>query len=65
MDNLQVKVVDFEEKSVQEVEAQLLREHEEKTGDIQMEEPVTETVVLEATQEAPSPSFGDNRKSVV
>jgi hypothetical protein len=60
MDNLQVKVVDFEEKSVQEVEAQLLREHEEKTGDTQIEEPVTETVVLEATQEDPSPSFGDN-----
>lgn len=60
MDNLQVKVVDFEEKSVQEVEAQLLKEHEEKTGDVQIEEPVTETVVLEAQQEDSSPSFGDN-----
>jgi hypothetical protein len=60
MDNLQVKVVDFEEKSVQEVEAQLLKEHEERTGDVQIEVPVTETVVLEGGQENQSPSFGDN-----
>jgi hypothetical protein len=60
MDNLQVKVVDFEEKSVQEVEAQLLKEHEEKTGDVQIEQPVTETVVLEGEQENQSSSFGDN-----
>jgi hypothetical protein len=60
MDNLQVKVVDFEEKSVQEVEAQLLKEHEERTGDVQIEVPVTETVVLEGQQENQSPSFGDN-----
>jgi len=60
MDNVTVKLVDFEEKSVQEVEAQLLKEHEEKTGDIQIEVPVTETVVLEGGQENPSPSFGDN-----
>ena len=60
MDNFQVKLVDFEEKSVQEVEAQLLKQHEEKTGDTQIEEPVTETVVLEATQGETSPTFGDN-----
>ena len=38
MENYQVKLVDFEEKSVQEVEETLLKVHEEKTGIPQIEE---------------------------
>jgi len=60
MDNFQVKLVDFEEKSVQEVEAQLLKQHEEKTGEVQIEQQSTETVVLGETQAETSPTFGDN-----
>ncbi|MFM1827958.1 MAG: Cellulophaga phage phi19:3 [Bacteroidota bacterium] len=56
MDNIQVKLVDFEEKSVQEIEQKLLDEHEQK-----MAEPV-ETVVETPTDEpiVESPQFGDN-----
>lgn len=56
MDNIQVKLVDFEEKSVQEIEQKLLEEHEQK-----MAEPV-ETVVETPTDELviESPQFGDN-----
>ena len=41
-----VRAVDFEEKSVAEVEQQLLDEHAEKTGTV-TEEPTTETVVID------------------
>jgi hypothetical protein len=41
MENFQVKLVDFEEKSVQQVEETLLKVHEEKTGITQIEEPET------------------------
>lgn len=56
MDNIQVKLVDFEEKSVQEIEQKLLEEHEQK-----MAEPV-ETVVETSIEEPiiESPQFGDN-----
>ena len=56
MDNIQVKLVDFEEKSVQEIEQKLLEEHEQK-----MAEPV-ETVIETPTDEPviESPQFGDN-----
>ena len=56
MDNIQVKLVDFEEKSVQEIEQKLLEEHEQKMAEdvtpveeVHVEEPVIE-----------SPQFGDN-----
>ena len=61
MDNIQVKLVDFQEKSVAEVEQQLLNDHAEKTAPI--EEMAAE---LKETQEvAPEviesqPQFGDN-----
>lgn len=55
MDNIQVKLVDFEEKSVQEIEQKLLEEHEQK-----MAEP-TETVVETPVEPViESPQFGDN-----
>ena len=55
MDNIQVKLVDFEEKSVQEIEQKLLEEHEQK-----MAEP-TETVVETPVEPViESPHFGDN-----
>ena len=55
MDNIQVKLVDFEEKSVQEIEQKLLEEHEQK-----MAEP-TETVVETSVEPfIESPQFGDN-----
>lgn len=56
MDNIQVKLVDFEEKSVQEIEQKLLEEHEQK-----MAEPV-ETVIETSTEEpvVESPQFGDS-----
>lgn len=56
MENIQVKLVDFEEKSVQEIEQQLLDQHEQKMAEdvapveeVHIEEPVIE-----------SPQFGDN-----
>ena len=56
MDNIQVKLVDFEEKSVQEIEQKLLDEHEQKMAEdvapveeVHVEEPVIE-----------SPQFGDS-----
>jgi hypothetical protein len=57
MDNIQVKLVDFEEKSVQEIEQKLLDEHEQKMAEdvAPVEEtPVEEPPVVE------SPQFGDN-----
>ena len=71
MDNIQVKLVDFEEKSVQEVEETLLKEHEEKTGIAQIEEPETlqieipaepdtaENITGEEQSTPQSPSFDD------
>lgn len=56
MDNIQVKLVDFEEKSVQEIEQKLLDEHEQKMAE--PTEPVIETPVEEPVIE--SPQFGDN-----
>jgi hypothetical protein len=61
MDNIQVKLVDFEEKSVQEIEQQLLEEHAEKTAPI--EEMAAE--LSATTEETPEviesqPQFGDN-----
>lgn len=55
MDNIQVKLVDFEEKSVQEIEQQLLDEHEQKMAE--PTEPVVETSVEPVIE---SPQFGDN-----
>ena len=57
MDNIQVKLVDFEEKSVQEIEQKLLDEHEQKMAEDVApveESPVEEPPVVE------SPQFGDN-----
>jgi hypothetical protein len=57
MDNIQVKLVDFEEKSVQEIEQQLLDEHEQKMAEDVApveESPIEEPPVVE------SPQFGDN-----
>jgi hypothetical protein len=56
MDNIQVKLVDFEEKSVQEIEQKLLEEHEQKMAE--PVEPVIETPTDESVIE--SPQFGDN-----
>jgi len=56
MDNIQVKLVDFEEKSVQEIEQKLLEEHEQKMAEVV--EPVVETPASEPVIE--SPQFGDN-----
>ena len=49
MENYQVKLVDFEEKSVQEVEETLLKVHEEKTGIPQIEQ--SEDIKLEIPAE--------------
>lgn len=57
MENIQVKLVDFEEKSVQEIEQQLLDEHERKMAE--SEAPVEE-VHIEEPQIVESPQFGDN-----
>jgi hypothetical protein len=46
-----VRAVDFEEKSVAEVEQQLLDEHAEKTGEIVNDEPVDTVVINETTDE--------------
>lgn len=61
MDNIQVKLVDFQEKSVAEVEQQLLNDHAEKTAPI--EEMAAE--LKETQEQAPEviesqPQFGDN-----
>jgi hypothetical protein len=55
MDNIQVKLVDFEEKSVQEIEQKLLEEHEQK-----MAEPVETVVETPVEPIIESPQFGDN-----
>jgi hypothetical protein len=57
MDNIQVKLVDFEEKSVQEIEQQLLDQHEQKMAEDVA--PVEETHVEEPPV-VESPQFGDN-----
>jgi hypothetical protein len=61
MDNIQVKLVDFQEKSVAEVEQQLLNDHAEKAAPI--EEMAAE--LKETQEESPEviesqPQFGDN-----
>ena len=56
MDNIQVKLVDFEEKSVQEIEQKLLDEHEQKMAEDVA--PVEETHIEELGVE--SPQFGDS-----
>ena len=57
MDNIQVKLVDFEEKSVQEIEQKLLEEHEQKMAEDVA--PVEETFVEEPPV-VESPQFGDS-----
>jgi hypothetical protein len=57
MDNIQVKLVDFEEKSVQEIEQQLLDQHEQKMAEDVA--PVEETHIEEPPV-VESPQFGDN-----
>lgn len=70
MENFQVKLVDYEEKSIQEVEETLLKVHEEKTGIEQFEQseeikvdlsvaPDTTEGVLGEEQSTPQSSFGD------
>lgn len=62
MDNFQVKTVDFEEKSIQEREQELLDNFEEKQG---LAPEVEETPVVEIPEETPkenlvqAPQFGD------
>ena len=58
MENIQVKLVDFQEKSVAEVEQELLDKHEEKMADVPAE-PVVDTPATEA-QVPETPTFGDN-----
>jgi hypothetical protein len=58
MDNIQVKLVDFEEKSVQEIEQKLLEEHEQKMAEDVA--PVEETPVVTEEPVIESPQFGDN-----
>jgi hypothetical protein len=64
MDNIQVKLVDFEEKSVQEIEQQLLDQHEEKMNGTseETEAPTIDMSQLEAPTETENsqPEFGDN-----
>ena len=50
MENFEVKVVDFEEKSIQEKEQELLEKFEQETGQTQVEEPDTATVEIETEQ---------------
>lgn len=57
MDNIQVKLVDFEEKSVQEIEQKLLEEHEQKMAEDVA--PIEETSVEEPPV-VESPQFGDS-----
>jgi hypothetical protein len=69
MENFQVKLVDFEEKSIQEVEETLLKVHEEKTGIEQFDESEEIKIDLSAEpdtalgsgeeQSTPQSSFGD------
>lgn len=70
MENFQVKLVDYEEKSIQEVEETLLKVHEEKTGIEQFEQseeikvdlsvaPDTTEGVSGEEQSTPQSSFGD------
>jgi len=70
MENFQVKLVDFEEKSIQEVEEKLLKVHEEKTGveqfgtseDVKLNllaEPDTAEGILGGEKSNPQSSFGD------
>lgn len=70
MENFQVKLVDYEEKSIQEVEETLLKVHEEKTGIEQFEQseeikvdlsvaPDTTEDVSGEEQSTPQSSFGD------
>lgn len=70
MENFQVKLVDFEEKSIQEVEEKLLKVHEEKTGIEQFDtpeeikvdllaEPDTAGGISGEEQSTPQSSFGD------
>ena len=58
MDNIQVKLVDFEEKSVQEIEQKLLDEHEQKMAEDVA--PVEETPVVTEEPVIESPQLGDN-----
>lgn len=55
MENIKVKLVDFEEKSVQEIEQQLLDEHEQK-----MAEPTDAVIETPVEPVIESPQFGDN-----
>lgn len=48
MEGIQVKLVDFEEKSIQEKELELLEKHEQETGQQQIIEP--ETIVVDTTE---------------
>jgi len=65
-EEFKVRAVDFEEKSVQEVEEALLQQHEEETGIAQIErdEPIVidESVLTgqEPVAEPTAPSFGDD-----
>ena len=64
MDNFEVKLVDFEEKSIQEKEQELLEKFEQETGQTQIEEPETTTVEIETEQPDEvagnsAPQFGD------
>jgi hypothetical protein len=59
MENFQVKLVDFEEKSIQEVEESLLRVHEEKTGIEQFE--TSEEVKIDLSAE-PDTALNQNEE---
>ena len=61
MDNIQVKLVDFQEKSVAEVEQQLLNDHAEKTAPIEEMAAELKTTTEETPEVIESqPQFGDN-----
>lgn len=61
MDNIQVKLVDFQEKSVAEVEQQLLNDHAEKTAPIEEMAAELKATTEETTEVIESqPQFGDN-----
>lgn len=63
MENIQVKLVDFEEKSVQEVEESLLKEHEEKTGIAQIEEPETLKIEVPAEPDTAESFTGEEQST--
>ena len=63
MENFQVKLVDFEEKSVQEVEETLLKVHEMKTGISQIEEPETLKVDITAEPDTAGTIEGDEKST--